>query len=220
MLQFSTHNQQFSVEPSALVIAGWTGRDRAAIEHHIEELAAIGVPRPSKVPLYYRVSISNLTQSSKIQVVGENTSGEVEPVLFKAKGQWWLTVGSDHTDRSAEEYSVALSKQVCPKVVGVQAWALEEVKDHLDQIQLLAKIGEEQTIYQKGSFASIRPLMDLLSGYSNDSTFSDGFFMSCGTLGAIGGIRPSARFEMSLHDPKLSRTISASYEIQSLPLIS
>ena len=34
-----------------MVIAGWTGRDAAAIEHHIAELTAIGVPRPSSVPL-------------------------------------------------------------------------------------------------------------------------------------------------------------------------
>ena len=37
-----------------LIIAGWAGRDQQAIEHHIEELAALGVPRPSAVPLYYR----------------------------------------------------------------------------------------------------------------------------------------------------------------------
>ena len=30
-----------------LVIAGWTGRDVAALEHHIEELKAIGVQPPS-----------------------------------------------------------------------------------------------------------------------------------------------------------------------------
>ncbi|MFL5183218.1 MAG: DUF2848 family protein, partial [Microvirga sp.] len=34
-----------------LVIAGWAGRDEAALRHHIEELAAIGVPRPSAVPV-------------------------------------------------------------------------------------------------------------------------------------------------------------------------
>ena len=38
------------------MVAGWTGRDSAAIEHHIEELAALGVPRPSSVPLYYRMA--------------------------------------------------------------------------------------------------------------------------------------------------------------------
>ncbi len=58
-----------------LVIAGWTGRDVAALNHHIEELKAIGVQPPSKVPLYYRVTASLLTQADSIQVVGDDTSG-------------------------------------------------------------------------------------------------------------------------------------------------
>ena len=52
-----------AVEIEDLVIAGWTGRDVAALEHHIEELKAIGVQPPSMVPLYYRVAASLLTQA-------------------------------------------------------------------------------------------------------------------------------------------------------------
>ena len=96
-----------SVAPSRLVIAGWTGRDAAAIAHHIEELEAIGVPRPSSVPLYYRVGANLLTQAPAIEALGAQSSGEAEPVLFFAAGEWWLTVGSDHTDRQVETYSVA-----------------------------------------------------------------------------------------------------------------
>ena len=85
--------------PRRLVIAGWTGRDSAAIAHHIEELEAIGVPRPSSVPLYYRVGSALLTQSPVVEALGAQSSGEAEPTLFFAAGEWWLTVGSDHTDR-------------------------------------------------------------------------------------------------------------------------
>ena len=53
-LETSTGTRALQVDVQQLVIAGWAGRNRAAIEHHIEELAAIGVPRPSAVPLYYR----------------------------------------------------------------------------------------------------------------------------------------------------------------------
>jgi hypothetical protein len=35
-----------------LVIAGWTGRDMAMVEHHIAELEAIGVARPKSVPTF------------------------------------------------------------------------------------------------------------------------------------------------------------------------
>ncbi|BCY22214.1 Protein of uncharacterised function (DUF2848) [Bordetella pertussis] len=49
-----------------LVVAGWAGRDRAAIEHHIEELAELGVPRPSSVPLYYRIAENQLSQAGRV----------------------------------------------------------------------------------------------------------------------------------------------------------
>jgi len=35
----------------SLVVAGWTGRDVAAVEKHIRELEAIGVKRPKSTPM-------------------------------------------------------------------------------------------------------------------------------------------------------------------------
>jgi hypothetical protein len=35
---------------------------------------------------------------------------------------FWLGVGSDHTDRNAETIGIALSKQLCAKVVGQTLW--------------------------------------------------------------------------------------------------
>ena len=116
-----------TVAPSALVVAGWTGRDVAAIEHHIEELAALGVPRPSSVPLYYRVATQLLTQSPAIEALGDQSSGEAEPVFFFSRGEWWLSVASDHTDRHVESYSVAVSKQMCAKPVAETAWRWSDI---------------------------------------------------------------------------------------------
>jgi hypothetical protein len=65
-----------------LVIAGWTGRDVAALNHHIEELKAIGMQPPSSVPLYYRAAATLLTQADTIQVLGDDSLGEPEPVLI------------------------------------------------------------------------------------------------------------------------------------------
>ena len=44
--------------------------------------------------------------------------------------------------------------------------------------------------------------------------------MFCGTLGAIGGIRPASRFEMELEDPVLGRTLRHAYAIDVLPVVS
>ena len=44
--------------------------------------------------------------------------------------------------------------------------------------------------------------------------------MFCGTMGAIGGIRPSPRFDMELEDPVLGRKLTHGYNVQSLPIVA
>jgi hypothetical protein len=213
--------------PRALVVAGWTGRDTAAIEHHIEELAAIGVPRPSSVPLYYRVAAQLLTQSSDIEALGEQSSGEAEPVFFFSQGEWWLSVASDHTDRQVESYSVAVSKQMCAKPVAETAWRWADVQAHQDSIELHSRILEDGrwVDYQRGTLASIRPLAALRDGMPGVGTAPEGLFMTCGTLGALPnakgeGIRPAAQMEIELHDPELQRRIVHRYAVQALPVVA
>ena len=98
MLRFDRHFAQggdrIDVAPSALIVAGWTGRDEAALRHHIEELAAIGVPRPSSVPVFYRNSAHNIVQTGRLEVLGPDTSGEVEPVIVALDDGLWLGLGS------------------------------------------------------------------------------------------------------------------------------
>src|SRR5260370_22228536 len=91
--------EKVAVEIEQLVIAGWTGRDVAALNHHIEELKALGVQPPSSVPLYYRRSPQLLTQADGIQGVGDDTSGEAEPVLGGAEDRLRVTLGSGPAGR-------------------------------------------------------------------------------------------------------------------------
>ena len=56
------------VPVNQLIVAGWTGRDRAAVEKHIRELEELGVKPPSTTPVYYRVAASRVTTSTVIQV--------------------------------------------------------------------------------------------------------------------------------------------------------
>ncbi|QNK65434.1 DUF2848 domain-containing protein [Variovorax sp. PAMC26660] len=216
-----------SIEPTALVVAGWTGRDTAAIEHHIEELAALGVPRPSSVPLYYRVAAQLLTQSPAIEALGDQSSGEAEPVFFFSQGEWWLSVASDHTDRHVESYSVAVSKQMCAKPVAEVAWRWRDVQAHQDEIELHSRIFENGrwVDYQRGTLASIRPLAALRDGMPGTGAAPEGLFMTCGTLGALPnakgeGIRPAAQMEIELHDPRLQRRIVHRYAVEALPVVA
>lgn len=227
MLHFRRHlgtsEDEIAIVPRELVIAGWTGRDGAAISHHIEELAGIGVPRPSTVPLFYRGSASLLTQSETLQVVGAETSGEVEAVLVALADGLWVTVGSDHTDRKSESWSVAHSKQLCGKVVARELWRYDEVRPRWDQLILRAEatIGGLEEPYQEGPLASIRAPDDLMRRYrSGEATLAPGTVMFCGTVPARGGVRPATRFAFSLHDPELNRTIAHAYDVVTLPIVS
>ena len=83
---FNVEDTNITLTINKVVIAGWTGRNMDAVQHHIDELAALGISPPSQVPLYYRVSNSLLTQSNTIEVLGEGSSGEVEPFLVRSNG--------------------------------------------------------------------------------------------------------------------------------------
>jgi hypothetical protein len=206
----------------SLVIAGWAGRDAAAIEHHIEELAALGIPRPSTTPLYYRVAAQTLTQASRLTVLGPDSSGEVEPVVVAMADGLWVGIGSDHTDRKAEASGIALSKQLCGKPVGPELWSYADVEEHWDELTLRswATIDGKRTLYQESPVSSLRTPRDLIRRHTGSNTLPAGALMFCGTPGAIGGIRPATRFEMELKDPVLNRSLTHAYDVDVLPVIS
>jgi hypothetical protein len=225
MLTFTQHGKpqdQVRIDIDTLVVAGWTGRDTAALTHHIEELAALGVPRPSSVPVFYRTSGNGLTQTERLEVLGPDSSGEVEPVLFGLDDGVWLGIGSDHTDRKAETMGIALSKQLCGKVVGTTLWPLAEIADHWDRlvIRSYATIAGKRVLYQEGRLASMRTPQDLMSLYDRSTRLTAGTAMFCGTVGAIGGIRPASRFEMELEDPVLNLRMAHAYDVVALPVIA
>lgn len=215
--------RQVEVEFNTLIVAGWAGRDMAAIEHHIEELAAIGVPRPSSVPLYYRIADNQLTQKETVQALGEDSSGEVETFVFSVDGQMYVSIASDHTDRKLETYSVAMSKQVCVKPVATSAWRLADVADYWDELIIRSYIVENgvEVLYQEGPLASLRTPQDLIAGYTGGATvLPAGAGMTCGTVGAIGGIRAAADFTMELHDPRRQRSLRHRYHVETLPVVA
>ncbi len=206
----------------SLIIAGWAGRDLDAIEHHIEELAALGVPRPSAVPLYYRVTSNQLTQSSNVQALGTSSSGEVEVFVFTVDGTMYVSLASDHTDRKLEAYGVAESKQACVKPVATTAWRFDDVVEYWDELVIRSWIEEngDQVLYQEGTLDSLRLPQDLIEGYTNQKTLPEGHGMICGTVGAIGGIRASNTFVMELHDPRNNRSLRHTYQVETLPVVA
>lgn len=211
------------VEIQELIIAGWAGREQAGIDEHIEELKEIGVTPPSSTPLFYRVAANQLTCADTIQVLGTQSSGEVEVVLIGTPQGTLVGIGSDHTDREAEAWSVAHSKQVCVKPVGRQVWRLESVIDHWDSLEMAsyATIDGNEVLYQQGGVTGLLHPADLLRRFGLDETrLAPGQAMLCGTLPVIGGVRPAQAFRMVLTDPVSGRDLTHRYAMTTLPVVA
>jgi len=203
------------------VVAGWTGRDQAAVEKHIKELEALGVKRPATTPIFYRCSVARITTDDVIEAVGDQSGGEVEFVLLQHGGKLWVGTGSDHTDREVEKFGVTVSKQMCDKPIATTFWAFDEVAPHWDKLILRAHVTEngKRALYQEGSVAAMREPADLMTRYSKSGRLAEDNLMFCGTLAAKGGVRPTDHFEFELEDPVLGRKISHAYRVKKLPIL-
>lgn len=200
------------------VIAGWTGRDKAALEKHIVELEALGVARPASTPIYYRVSAARLTFAEAIECAGGASSGEAEFMILDHGGRRFVGVGSDHTDREVETYGVTVSKQMCDKPIATDLWSFDDVADHWDRLILRshAVVDGTRVLYQEGPVTAMLPPDVLVAELPGG--FASGTAMFCGTLAARGGIRPAERFEFELEDPVLGRRLSHGYDVLPLPI--
>jgi hypothetical protein len=224
-LQFTLHaagrREAVTVPLREAVIAGWTGRDAAARDKHIRELAELGIAPPSSTPVFYRVAASRFTTAGRIEVLAEDSSGEVEFVLIQHEGRFLVGVGSDHTDRKVEAYNISVSKQMCEKPVAPELWDFAEVEDHWDQLMLRSWIqeGGARVLYQEGPVAGMLAPQDLIGRFRGGG-LPDGLIMLGGTHPAKGGIRSSLRFDFELEDPVLGRAIRHGYDMSLLPIVS
>jgi hypothetical protein len=93
----------------------------------------------------------------------------------------------------------------------------QEVHLNCDQLSLRAYIFDgngHRVLYQEGTVAGMLAPPDLLKKCGKP--LADGTLMFGGTLAALGGIRPSRRFEYEIEDTVLGRTLSHGYDIVDL----
>ncbi len=205
--------RHFDVE--VVVVIGYAGRDREAVEAHISELAELGVPRPAQVPLFMAFPPWLLTQAPVIKVAGHQTSGEVELVMVVDGNDMFVTVGSDHTDRALEAVDIVASKGVCPKPVATNAWAASEMGDQWDDLTLSSFIDGNVT-YQQGSVGANLPPDDLVASIPWRQDRPKCFAAFTGTVGVIGEIRPSQTFKAQLTAPN-HPPIQLTYKTTPIP---
>jgi hypothetical protein len=204
-----------------LLNAGFTGRNREVVMKHVEELKAHGVAAPDRIPAFYPVPRHLVTTEEEIEVLAEQTSGEVEPVFLFKEGSVYLAVGSDHTDREIEKISIANSKIACPKVVSKEIWDYGEVKDGWERLILRSWIGEGgvRKLYQEGSLSAFLPPQELIrqtQEHIKDRNL-DGMVLFLGTLPLLGkefAFSPS--FEGELWDESMKRRLTLRYRINPI----
>lgn len=206
------------IEVNNLYVIGHAGRDVAKTEAHIVELEALGVPRPESIPDIYYCSPETLTQGGEIQVVGKETSGEVEFIFVRRQGIVYVGIGSDHTDRSMEGYSLLRSKQVCAKPLGTQLWLYEDVKDHWDSLEMISwqVIDGKETLYQKGSAADLLHLDVLLAAAEKVNPDLGDSLCYSGTVTLVDGFKYGTHFKGVIKDNKLGRSLELNYDIKAL----
>ncbi|GAB2582945.1 DUF2848 domain-containing protein [Kribbella endophytica] len=193
------------VEVRYALNAGYAGRDTAQVQHHVDELAELGVPAPGRIPTLYPLSASLVGRPDVVQVAHGRTSGEAEWALVVGEGQddLLLTVACDHTDRALEVHGVAWSKQTAPDALGDVAWPLASVESELDAFTLRAWVrhGDEEQLIQDGTLAQLLPpsywvkeLGDLLR---------PGTVLLSGTIPMIAGVDQFAdAWRVELTDPR------------------
>ncbi|GAA1252239.1 DUF2848 domain-containing protein [Prauserella halophila] len=208
----TVEGEPVDVTPGRLVVAGYTGRDQAAVRHHIDELAAIGVPEPDSIPAFYELDTDLLTVANDVEVAGEQTSGEVEPVLIRSEGRHYLTVGSDHTDRALERDDIKTSKGACPKPMAGTVLDLGDRPESLPWDEITAGCWLDGELYQDGALAQLLPITQVLAEWDSfgagtdfDTDFdtdADDLVLFGGTMPLLGGgFRFGREWRMRLHVP-------------------
>ncbi len=180
-----------------------------------------------------------LTNEARIEVQGAQTSGEVEFVALRHGGEIYISVGSDHNDRSLGDmtttmlgkvYDTAKMKQLAPAVVASKAWLYDEVKDHWDDIVLRSylTVDGKRTMLQEFPLSNLLDLnfyMDKCPWFEEEGSvlFGGSSSLAPGVPGHVyqgqetmDGVYFAPDFHCEMVDPVLDRTLTHSYEVLAL----
>lgn len=216
-LQFTLPDgRNLQADINRAIAAGYTGRDQALVQAHIDELAEQGIAPPPHIPMLFPLLPTLVTNAEEIAVVGEDSTPEIEIALFQQGGTTYLTVASDQTDRVVEAQDITLSKNVCPKIVGREAWALADVSGHIEQLTLTARCDDLQL--QQGALAMMmtpEAILDFVD--QHDGPEREGRMVFSGTVPTQAQPpKGPVTISLELADPVLHRNILHSYRIHVL----
>lgn len=202
-----------------IINAGYTGRNQAAVQAHIDELKAVGVPAPDKIPTYYTKAARLLTTDDGFYAVDKENTGECEYVLLIAEdGKIYVGVGSDHTDRALERTNIPKAKQMCPNFISRNIWRYEDVKDNWDKMEMRSWInGNRSTLLQETTLDAFMTPEDLMERVKVlcGGKLEPGTVIFSGTVGGlIEGYPFSDNFEVELLNPANGEKLVCKYDIK------
>lgn len=185
-IEFEVSGAAVSCDLHAVYNAGYTGRDQAVVQEHIDELADQGISGPGEIPTLFSVPTYMVMQDTDVEVEHAKTSGEAEwAMLYRGEGPSpLLTVASDHTDRAVEAFNVTSAKQLSPNLIGTKAWPLDEIADQLDDITLRSTVlheGEWVTL-QEGRVGDLISPLEWLQRLRDVDRLTPGTLLLGGTL--------------------------------------
>ena len=200
--------------------AGYAGRDSDAVQHHVDELAGLGVPAPDNVPTLYPLGSLLARQDDVVQVPHARTSGEAEWALIVGGSPDDLLVAAacDHTDRALEVHGVAWSKQSAPDVIARRAWRWDRVADAFDDFSLKAWVthDHDEELISDGSPADLLSPTYWVDRLDDAGLLRPGTVLLSGTIPMIEGVDQFADgWRVELTDPD-GRTSRAAYRVEQL----
>ena len=209
-----------SIDVTALLNAGYAGRNQAEVASHIAELAALGVPAPTITPALYPISPNLAQQTDRVYVQHGRTSGEAEWALIITDNDVLITAACDHTDRDLEVHSVAWSKNAAPDVLGTRAWRLSDIADRLDDIALEAWVGHGDTIelIQQGTLGDLLAPKYWLDVLTERGDARPGTVLISGTISMLHGVNQFAdTWKVAMTDPATQDVIGVEYRTVRMP---
>ena len=215
-----------------------SSRDVAATKQYISDIKKSGYKMHGPAGIAFK-SRYLVTNEPLIEVQGPQTSGEAEFVIFTYNDSLYVSVGSDHNDRSlgvmwtemlGKIDDTAKSKQMVPSVIAGKAWLYDEVKDHWDKIIVSSKVSfsNKLVLYQQYELSQ---LLDVEHYIHNENwVLQEGSVLLGGSGPLVNripdniykgqkdleGVEFPKDFHVEICDPILNRSISHSYDVISL----
>jgi 4-hydroxyphenylacetate 3-monooxygenase len=149
----------------------------------------------------------------EVFVQSNRTSGEVEIVIY-VSDRVYVGVGSDHTDRALETFSIPGSKQACVNHLAPMLWPYDEIADSWDDCILRSWVDDR--LYQEVGVSKFLAPLDILSVLKErvSGVPDQNYMVYCGTYVSVDkALGFGSNWRYQLDAPSRNRQIESSYEV-------